>query len=118
VAAATVLPSLPGGLRLEGSDLVPWDGGTAVLALYGDGSAEGRRVVTLFTAEPGSFAVVAPRAASVHGVATVFWQDGHRAYALNGSLPESELLAIARAVAPRPWAGALEHLHLLGGSHG
>lgn len=96
------LPVLGGGLRALGSDLVPWDGGTAVVALYRSGADQ---VVSLFAAEAGSFAVAPPEAASVHGMTTVFWQVGPIAYALNGSLPERDLLAIARAAAPQPWAG-------------
>jgi anti-sigma factor RsiW len=101
------VPGLGEGLRFVGSDLVPWDGGTAVVAVYRSG--RGDDVVTLFAAEAPSFAVSPPEAAPVHGRATVFWQAGPFAYALNGTLPEAELLAIARAVAPRPWSGLNHH---------
>ncbi|HEX6012417.1 MAG TPA: hypothetical protein VFY87_11570 [Geminicoccaceae bacterium] len=96
------VPGLGQGLRFVGSDLMPWDGGTAVVAIYRGG--RGDDVVTLFAAEAPSFAVSPPEAARAHGRATVFWQAGPFAYALNGTLPEAELLAIARAVAPRPWS--------------
>jgi anti-sigma factor RsiW len=96
------VPGLGQGLRFVGSDLVPWDGGTAVVAIYRGG--RGDDVVTLFAAEAPSFAVSPPETARAHGRATVFWQAGPFAYALNGTLPEAELLAIARAVAPRPWS--------------
>ena len=91
------VPELPGGLSFVGSELVPWKGGDALLALYrtGDGG-----MVTLFATDPGTFDVVAPQLGSVRGAPTVFWQDGHSAYALNGDLPEARLLAIARQAAP------------------
>jgi anti-sigma factor RsiW len=90
------VPPLPGGLRLLGSDLVPWDDGAAVLALY---AADGGRVVTLFAAEAETLGSSAPRAAPGPGPATVYWRAGHFAYALSGDLPEAELLAIAREAA-------------------
>ena len=96
------LPMLGGGLRALGSELVPWNGGAALVVLYRSGADQ---VVSLFAAEAGSFAVAAPEAATLHGLTTVFWQVGPIAYALNGSLPEADLLAIARAAAPQPWAG-------------
>jgi anti-sigma factor RsiW len=99
---ALPVPALGNGLRVLGSDLVPWGGGTAELVLYRAGADE---LVGLFVAEAGSFAVAAPQAASLHGLPTVYWQVGPIAYAVTGSVPEAELLAIARAAAPRPWAG-------------
>jgi anti-sigma factor RsiW len=109
------VPTLPGTLRLLGSDLVPWDGGTALLAVYADRHGG---VVTLFAAEVDSFAVTAPEAAAVRGLPTVFWQHGPFAYALNGALPAADLLAIARAAAPRPWTGTQNHTHISGETHG
>jgi anti-sigma factor RsiW len=109
------VPTLPGTLRLRGSDLVPWDGGTALVAVYAGRQGE---IVTLFAAEVDSFAVTAPEAATVRGLPTVFWQHGPFAYALNGALPEADLFALARAVAPRPWAGMQNHRHILGETHG
>jgi anti-sigma factor RsiW len=109
------VPGLGEGLRFVGSDLVPWDGGTAVVAVYrGD---RGDSVVTLFAAEALSFAVSPPEAAPVHGSTTVFWQAGPFAYALNGTLPEAELLAIASAVAPRPWSSLTHHPSTEGANH-
>jgi anti-sigma factor RsiW len=102
------VPGLGEGLRFVGSDLVPWDGGTAVVAVYRGGQGGGD-VVTLFAAEAPSFDVSLPEAAPVHGSTTVFWQAGPFAYALNGTLPEAELLAIARAAAPRPWSSLTHH---------
>jgi anti-sigma factor RsiW len=102
------VPGLGEGLRFVGSDFVPWDGGTAVVAVYRSGH-EGGDVVMLFAAEAPSFAVSPPEAARVHGSTTVFWQAGPFAYALNGTLAEAELLAIARAAAPRPWSSLTRH---------
>ncbi|MEK0083798.1 anti-sigma factor family protein [Benzoatithermus flavus] len=97
------MPALPDGLAFLGSDLVRGDGGTGLLALYDAGRG---RLVTLFAIEADSFAVAGPQVVTAHGDLTVFWQLGHFAYALNGGLPEPELLAIARrAAATRPWAG-------------
>ncbi len=92
----------PAGLRFLGSDLVPWDGGVALVSLHDAGEG---RLVTLFAAEADGFAVEPPRAAQAHGRPTVFWQHGHFAYALNGALPEAELLRLARDAAARlaPW---------------
>jgi anti-sigma factor RsiW len=97
------VPTLRGGLRLLGSDLVPWDGGAAVLAVY---DAGGGRVATLFAAEAETLEASPPRASPGPGLATVFWQAGPFAYALSGDLPEADLLAIARAAAPPPRAAA------------
>jgi len=91
------VPALRGGLRLLGSDLVPWDGGAAVLALY---DAGGGRVVTLFAAEAETLEASPPRASPGPGLAAVFWRAGPFAYALSGDLPEADLLAIAREAAP------------------
>jgi anti-sigma factor RsiW len=108
-------PTLGGGLRLLGSDLVPWDGGVALVALY---DAGGGRLVTLFAAEAGSFAVDPPRAATVQGLPTVFWQHGRFAYALNGDVPQARLLDLAGAAAALPWTGPIDHPRSLGGTHG
>jgi len=97
------VPTLRGGLRLLGSDLVPWDGGAAVLAVY---DAGGGRVATLFAAEVETLAASPPRASPGPGLAAVFWRAGPFAYALSGDLPEADLLAIARAAAPPPRAAA------------
>jgi len=91
------VPTLRGGLRLLGSDLVPWDGGAAVLALY---DAGGGRVVTLFAAEAETLEASPPRASPGPGPAAVYWRAGPFAYALSGDLPEADLLAIAREAAP------------------
>jgi anti-sigma factor RsiW len=91
------VPTLRGGLRLLGSDLVPWDGGAAVLAVY---DAGGGRVATLFAAEAETLEASPPRASPGPGLATVFWRAGPFAYALSGDLPEADLLAIAREAAP------------------
>jgi anti-sigma factor RsiW len=93
------VPTLRGGLRLLGSDLVPWDGGAAVLAVY---DAGGGRVATLFAAEAETLEASPPRASPGPGLAAVFWQAGPFAYALSGDLPEADLLAIARAAALDP----------------
>ena len=95
------LPALGDGLRRLGTELVPWDGGTAVVVLYRSGEGE---LVSLFAAEAGSFAVAAPAAAHLRDRTTVFWQTGPFAYALTAGLPDSRLLGIARHAAPRPWA--------------
>lgn len=109
------VPELGADLRFLGSDLVPWDGGIALVALY---EAGGHRLVTLFAAESASFAVAAPRAAPAHGLPTAFWQDGRFAYAINGELSEAELLALAEAAAARPHATIIDHPPHPGGIHG
>lgn len=91
------VPALPAELSLMGSSLVPWKGGDALLALY---RASTDQVVTLFATDPGTFAVTAPQLGLVQGAPTVFWQDGHSAFALGGDLPEARLLQIARQAAP------------------
>lgn len=99
------VPTLPGDLAFLGSDLVEVEGRKGLLALYDAGRG---RLVTLFATEADGFAVAGPQLAEAHGDPTVFWQLGHFAYALNGTLPEAELLAVARAAtAMRPWAGLL-----------
>ncbi len=100
------LPTLGGGLAVAGSELVPWNGGDALVVLYRGGTGQ---LVSLFAAEAGSFAVAAPEVARPHGLTTVFWQVGPIAYALNGNLPERDLLAIARAAAPQPWPDFESH---------
>lgn len=109
------MPELGPGLRFLGSDLVPWDGGVALVALHDAGDA---RLVTLFAAEVASFAVEPPRLAELHGRPTVFWQHGRFAYALNGALPPAELTRLARAAAARPWALLRHQPSFLGGHHG
>lgn len=107
------MPALAAPLRFLGSDLVPWDGGVALVALH---DAGGGRLVTLFAAEVASFAVEPPRAGLVHGRSTLFWQHGHFAYALNGALPVAELTRLAEGAAARPWAR--HHQSQPGGTHG
>jgi anti-sigma factor RsiW len=99
-------PALAGDLRFLGSDLVPWDGGVALVTVYEAGPG---RLVTLFTAESARFAVEPPRLATAHGLPTVFWQDGHVAHALNGGVPEAQLLDLARAAAAQPRASQTDH---------
>lgn len=110
------IPALTDGVRLLGSDLVPWDGGPAVLVLYRDGLDH---LVCLFAAEVENFNVASPQTAAVRGHATVYWQNGHFAYALSGDLPEADLLTLSRKLAPRPWTGALDQpLPARGEPHG
>ena len=85
------IPNLAGGLLLMGSDLVPWDGGAALLILY-DGP--GKDVVSLFAAEADGSGPTAPQVASPDGIVTVYWRTGPFVYALSG-LPELDLLALA-----------------------
>ncbi len=96
------VPRLGDGLRRIGGDLVPWDGGTAVVELYRTATGE---LVSLFAAEAGSFAVTSPQVAAVAGGAAAYWQAGPFAYALTGALSDARLLDIARHAAPRPWRG-------------
>ncbi len=109
------MPELASTLRFLGSDLVPWDGGVALVALH---DAGGGRLVTLFAAEVATFAVEPPRAAEVHGRPTLFWQHGRFAYALNGALPVAELTRLAEAAAARPWALDRNQPSPSGGTHG
>lgn len=108
------VPALPGELRFLGSDLVPWQGGVALVLLYDAGRG---RLVSLFAAEAEGFAVEAPRAAELPGLEAVYWRQGPFAYALSGPLPPAELLALARAAA-RPLAGFPPSTPTPGGKHG
>jgi len=109
------MPGLGEDLRFLGSDLVPWDGGVALMALYRDGQG---RILTLFAAEADSFAVDAPRLGEAHGLPTVFWQQGRFAYALNGAADGAELLTLARGAAGSPWPSFFHHPPSTGGTHG
>jgi anti-sigma factor RsiW len=88
------IPDLAAGLPLMGSDLVPWDGGAALLILY-DGP--GKDVVSLFAAEADGSGPTAPQVASPDGIIIVYWRTGPFVYALSG-LPELDLLAIANGI--------------------
>ena len=109
------VPRLGGDLQRVGGDLVPWNGGTAVVELYRTTAGD---LVSLFAAEADSFAVTAPQVAAVAGGAAAFWQAGPFAYALTGALPEGRLLDIARHAAPRPWTGFDFSLPIEGATHG
>ena len=95
------LPELPLDGRLVHTASVSWQGGTALAALYRTTSG---KLVSLFAGEAPAFDVVWPRGTTIDGRPTVFWQTGPYVYALSGALPATELLAIARAAVPRPWA--------------
>lgn len=99
-------PALAGDLRFVGSDLVPWDGGVALVTVYEAGQD---RLVSLFTAESTRFAVEPPRLATARGLPTVFWQEGYVAHALNGAVPDAQLLDLARAAVARPRAVQTDH---------
>ena len=90
------LPSLGPELRLVGSALVPWNGGSALVTLHR--AAEGA-MVTLFAAEADTFAVSAPQLVRLEGGPTVHWQHGPFTYALTGGLPAEALLTLARQAA-------------------
>ena len=110
------VPSLGPDLRRLGSDLVPWDGGVALVGVYRDGND---RTLTLFAAETDRFAVEAPQLAEARGLPTAFWQRGRFAYALNGAAAADRLLAIARAAAAGPWVGLPDRPpSSTGGTHG
>ena len=89
------LPALGDGLRRLGTELVPWDGGTAVVVLYRSGDGRAGQPVRRRGRQLRRRG--ARRRHTVRGRTTVFWQTGPFAYALTGGLPEPELLAIARA---------------------
>jgi anti-sigma factor RsiW len=88
---------LPRGLRRVGSDLIPWDGGTAaadlLVTLKGD-------ELVLLTAETPTAGPEAPEAERAAGVTTVSWRLGRYAYALSGDVPASDLLRLAHTIAP------------------
>jgi anti-sigma factor RsiW len=109
------VPRLGQGLQRVGGDLVPWNGGTAVVELYRTAAGD---LVSLFAAEAGSFAVTSPQVAAVAGGAAVYWQAGPFAYALTGALPDARLLDIAGHAAPRPWTGFDFSLPIEGATHG
>lgn len=109
------VPPLGDGLRLVGSDLVAWQGGTALVVLYRTGADE---PVTLFAGEAGDFDVLWPRSATVEGHTTVFWQTGPYAYALSGGVDEAVLLELAREAGFRPWASFIRTSPTQGAPHG
>lgn len=109
------VPRLEGGLRRVGGDLVPWNGGTAVVELYRTAAGD---LVSLFAAEADSFAVTSPQVAAVAGGAAAYWQAGPFAYAITGALPATLLLEIAGHAAPRPWTGFDFSLPIEGATNG
>jgi anti-sigma factor RsiW len=109
------IPALGGSAQLVGSDLVRWEGGTGMVALF---RTEGGELISLFAAEAPGFDVVWPRTARVRGHATVFWQTGPFAYALSGGPSEDVLLDLARKAAPRPWASFVRSPATEGAPHG
>jgi anti-sigma factor RsiW len=92
-------PALPqsSGLRRVGSDLIPWNGGTAAADLLV--MPKGNELV-LLTAETPTQGFEAPEAEQADGVTTVSWRLGRYAYALSGNVPASDLLRLAHTVAP------------------
>jgi anti-sigma factor RsiW len=90
-------PTLPGGLRRVGSDLIPWDGGTAAADLL---VTPGGDELVLLTAETPTPGLEAPEAERADGVTTVSWRLGRHAYALSGDVPATDLLRLARTMAP------------------
>ena len=109
------MPPLGHGLRLVGSDLVAWQGGTALVVLYRTAADE---PVTLFAGEAGDFDVLWPRSATVEGHTTVFWQTGPYAYALSGGVDEAVLLELAREAGFGPWASFIRTSPTQGAPHG
>lgn len=109
------MPDLGPGVRFLGSDLVPWDGGIALVALHDAGQGH---LVTLFAAEVQSFAVEPPQAAEVQGHPTVFWQQGRFAYALNGLVPLTELRRLADVAVAQPRPLSRHQPSPMGGQHG
>jgi anti-sigma factor RsiW len=109
------LPDLGASLRLVASDLVEWEGGTGMVALFRTAAGE---PVGLFAGEAPDFDVVWPRAATLQGHITVFWQTGPYGYALSGDVSESVLLDLARQAGPRPWAFFVRTAPTEGAPHG
>jgi anti-sigma factor RsiW len=109
------VPPLGDSLRLVGSDLVGWQGGTALVALYRTTQGD---PITLFAGEAAGFDVLWPRSATVQGHTTVFWQTGPYAYALSGGVEETVLLELAREAGFRPWASFLRTSPTQGAPHG
>lgn len=109
------LPDFGSSLRLVSSDLVDWEGGTGMVALFR--TTDGQ-LVGLFAGEAPDFDVRWPRSAHIQGHTTVFWQTGPYAYALSGGVAESVLLDLARQAGPRPWASFLRTSPTPGAPHG
>ena len=109
------LPALGHSVRLVGSELVPWEGGTGMVALL---RIAGSEPIALFAGEAPDFDVLWPRSAVIQGRTTVFWQTGPYAYALSGGVAESVLLDLARQAGPRPWASFLRPSPTQGVPHG
>ena len=109
------LPALGDLVRLVGSDLVHWEGGTGMVALF---RTAGGEPISLFAGEAPDFDVLWPRSAMVQGHTTVFWQTGPYVYALSGGVAESVLLELARQAGPRPWASFIRLSPTEGAPHG
>ena len=91
------LPPMAGpGVSFLGSDLVPWDGGTAILLAY---TMPNRKVVTLFAAEADTSNETEPKLVSIEGISTVFWTRGYFAYVLSGDEDASTLMTMAQSAA-------------------
>lgn len=88
---------LAGGYRRVGGNLIPWEGGTAVLDLFVTPKGEELVLLTAPTKDSGGEPLEAKLA---DGVTTVSWWRGQRAYALSAALPAAALLALARSVDP------------------
>ena len=109
------VPDLGAGYALVASELIPWQGGTALVArLRGPQGQD----VALFAAEAPDFDVVWPEGATVEGRSIVFWQTGPYAYALSGGGGEAVLLELAQLAGPRPWASFLHRSPTQGAPHG
>lgn len=96
-AAGEGRPSFPAGFRHVVTEAVPWDGGTAELRLFVTPRGD---TLVLLVARVATAGVERPASGLVDGVATVSWQSGRTAYALSGDVPASDLLSIARSIAP------------------
>ena len=91
------LPPMNGhGVSFLGSDLVPWDGGTAILLAY---TMPNQKIVTLFAAEAETSNESEPKLVTIEGISTVFWTRGYFAYVLSGDEDASTLMTIAQSAA-------------------
>lgn len=81
------------GFRLVGGRLLPDDGAPAAQFMYED---SGGRRVTVYVRGQRSGGDTAFRFAAEEGAAAFYWVDGPLGYAIAGSLPREELLALAR----------------------
>ncbi|MGQ9368822.1 anti-sigma factor family protein [Azospirillum sp. ST 5-10] len=90
------LPRAAAGLQYLGSDLVPWDEGTALQIAYRENDGE---LITLFVVTEEDEVSTTPKAIERDGLRLVYWQSGRVAYTLGGDDTDEDLLRVANQMA-------------------